>query len=181
MSAKEDATLVCDCLGGDNAAFECLVRKYERPIYNLAYRMLKDRDDAEDITQTVFVKAYEKLDKFDPSHQFFSWIYRIAINESINYAKKARRMDEYESGISGSATSTPEDVYGDESLSEEIGDAIRQLKLDYRMVLVLKHYHDFSYQEIAEILDIPDKTVKSRLFSARQQLKDILTARGIRG
>lgn len=181
MSAKEDATLVRSCLEGNNTAFETLIRKYEKPIYNLAFRMLRDRDDAQDITQTVFVKAYEKLDTFNPAHQFFSWIYRIAVNESINFSKKSKRMDEYESGVSASEPATQADAYSNDSLGEEIGEAIRLLKVDYRMVLVLKHYHDFSYHEMGEILDIPEKTVKSRLFSARQQLKEILSARGIQG
>jgi len=181
MDARDDAALVADCLGGDKGAFEHLVRRYNKPIYNLALRMLKDPDDAADIAQTVFVKAYEKLDTYDSRRQFFSWIYRIAVNESINHTKKAKRLDEYESGVTAVFRQTPSDEYRTDELAGQIGEAIRLLKLDYRMVIVLKHYHDFSYQEMGEILDIPEKTVKSRLFSARQQLKDILERKGIAG
>ncbi|MDH5626767.1 MAG: sigma-70 family RNA polymerase sigma factor [Candidatus Krumholzibacteria bacterium] len=179
MKAHTDAELVRECLSGNQRAFETLVRKYEKPIYNVALRILKDPDDAMDISQTVFVKAYEKLESFDEKREFFSWIYRIAINESINASKKTRRQDEYESGVTAALPPTQEEQRNAEILSEEIERAIEVLTLDYRMVIVLRHFHDFSYQEIAEILDIPEKTVKSRLFTARQQLKDVLTARGV--
>jgi len=179
MNARDDAVLVADCLSGDNSAFEVLVGKYHRPIYNLALRMLKDPDDAADITQTAFIKAYEKLDTYNPRHQFFSWIYRIAINESINYSKRVKRLEEYESGVSAARETTPADEYGTDELADEIAEAILFLKVDYRMVIVLRHYHDFSYDEMSEILDIPEKTVKSRLFSARQQLKEILQRKGM--
>ena len=166
---------------GNNKAFERLVNKYQKPIYNLALRMLKEPEDAEDIAQTVFVKAYEKLDSYDPSHQFFSWIYRIAVNESLNFAKHQKRMEEYESGVTDVQHRTPEEDYRRGELSDYIGDAISRLKLDYRLVLVLKHYHDFTYLEMSEVLQIPEKTVKSRLFTARQRLKEILEKEGIRG
>lgn len=181
MKAHDDAILVEECLRGNNRAFETLVRRYQKPIYHLALRMVKDPEDAEDITQTVFVKAYEKLDSFNPEHQFFSWIYRIAVNESINFSKRQKRLDEYESGITAVQQLTPEENFRSAELSEYIGDAISRLKMDYRLVLVLKHFHDFSYQEMSEVLQIPEKTVKSRLFTARQQLKEILEKEGIRG
>jgi RNA polymerase sigma-70 factor (ECF subfamily) len=181
MKAQNDAALVRECLSGNNRAFETLVRKYQQPIYNLALRMVKDTEDAMDIVQTVFVKAYEKLASYDPSHQFFSWIYRIAVNESINFSKRQKRLDEYESGVTAVHSYTPEMDYRQGELSEHVEEAISKLKMDYRMVIVLKHYHDFSYQEISEVLAIPEKTVKSRLFTARQKLKDLLEKEGIRG
>jgi RNA polymerase sigma-70 factor, ECF subfamily len=179
MTAHADAELVRECLAGDQRAFETLVRKYEKPIYNLALKMLKDRDDAMDVSQTVFVKVYERLDSYDDKHGFFSWIYRIAINESINFSKRSKRLDEYESGVTAALAPTQEAEQSAGALSEEVERAIAELKLDYRMVIVLKHFHDFSYGEMADILGIPEKTVKSRLFSARQQLKEILIARGV--
>lgn len=181
MKERNDSMLVDQCLKGDNRAYETLVLTYEKPIYNLALRMVKVPEDAEDIAQTVFVKAYEKLDSYNPAHRFFSWIYRIAVNESINFCKRNRRTEDYESGVTGSDKETPEQSFRDGELSENIGSAIAQLKLDYRLVIVLKHFHDFSYQEMGEILQIPEKTVKSRLFTARQQLKVILEKEGIRG
>jgi len=174
-----DATLVRQCLDGDPRAFDTLVRKYQKPLYHLALRMVRDRDDAMDVVQGVFVKVYEKLDSYDEKHGFCSWIHRITINESINFTNRSKRSDEYESGVTAVLAPTQEAARSQAALSEEIEKAIAILKRDYRMVIVLKHYHDFSYQEMAEVLGIPEKTVKSRLFSARQQLKEILTARGV--
>lgn len=179
MKDHADAELVRACLSGDQKAFETLVRKYEKPIYNLALRMLKDRDDAADVAQTVFVKAYQKLDSFDESHEFFSWVYRIAINESINFKKRTKRLDEYESGVSAALQANQEQAHGAEVLRDEMIDAIERLTMDYQMVIVLRHFHDFSYEEMAEVLSVPEKTVKSRLFTARQQLKEILATKGI--
>jgi len=179
MKARNDSILVAECLKGNNKAFETLVRRYQAQIFNLALRMLKNREDASDITQTVFVKAYEKLDSYDPKHQFFSWIYRIAINESINFSNKQKRVDEYESGVTAFQKLTPEDNYRNGELGEKIARAIKSLKIEHRLVLVLKHYHDFSYQEMSEVLGIPEKTVKSRLFTGRQRLKELLTSEGV--
>ncbi len=179
MKDHADAELVRQCLSGNQKAFETLVRKYEKPIFNLALRMLKDRDDAADVAQTVFVKAYQKLDSFDESHEFFSWIYRIAINESINFQKRVKRLDEYESGVTAALQADQEQAHGAQVLRDEMIDAIERLTMDYQMVIVLRHFHDFSYEEMAEVLSVPEKTVKSRLFTARQQLKDILSEKGI--
>lgn len=179
MKDHADAQLVRECLAGNQRAFETLVRKYEKPIFNLALRMLKDRDDAADVAQTVFVKAYEKLDSFDETHGFFSWIYRIAINESINFNKRTKRLDEYESGVTAVLPPNQEEKHGAAVLRDEMIEAIEMLTLDYQMVIVLRHFHDFSYDEMAEVLSVPEKTVKSRLFTARQQLKEILATKGI--
>jgi RNA polymerase sigma-70 factor (ECF subfamily) len=181
MTVYEDSALVRQCLNGDNRSFEVLVRKYQAPIYNLALRMVRVPEDAEDITQTVFVKAYEKLDSYNPAHRFFSWIYRIAVNESINFVRRRKRTDEYESGVSAKNEATPEANLRDDELARTVGQAISSLKMDYRLVVVLKHYHDFTYVEIGDILQIPEKTVKSRLFTARQLLKEKLAKEGVRG
>jgi RNA polymerase sigma-70 factor (ECF subfamily) len=181
MTVCDDSALVERCLDGDSRSFEALVHKYQAPIYNLALRMVKVPEDAEDITQTVFVKAYEKLDSYDSAHRFFSWIYRIAVNESINYLRRRKRMDEYESGVSARDEITPEENLRGGELSRVVGRAISSLKMDYRLVLVLRHFHDFTYVEIGDILQIPEKTVKSRLFTARQLLKDKLEREGVRG
>ena len=174
-----DAALVRECLAGDSRAFDTLVRKYQKPLYHLALRMVRDRDDAMDIVQSVFVKVYQKLGSYDERHGFFSWVYRITINDSINFVNRSKRNEEYQGGESVTLAPAQEAAPNAAALSQEIEAAIAVLKLDYRMVIVLKHYHDFSYQKMAAVLGIPEKTVKSRLFSARQQLKEILTARGV--
>ena len=84
MNEDSDGTLVRRCCNGDRHAFEALVVRYEKPVFNAALRMLHDREEARDVAQTVFLKVYEHLGEYDPSHKFYSWIYRIALNESIN-------------------------------------------------------------------------------------------------
>ncbi len=179
MTNDPDAILVLECRKGNRKAFAILVRRYERPIYNAAFRMLNNLDDAKDVTQTVFLKAYENLDSYDPQFRFFSWIYRIAHNESVNLLTRRNRLRPVdEAGPLVSATDSEKTIDG-EQLGREIQAALMNLKTDYRSVLVLKHFLEFSYREIAETLDIPEKTVKSRLFTARQLLRDELLARGV--
>jgi RNA polymerase sigma-70 factor (ECF subfamily) len=134
---------------------------------------LGNPEDAADVTQSVFLKAFEHLDRYNPEYKFFSWIYRIAINESINQFNRGKReqaLDEAQpSSTRGPAEQTEADV-----LSDRIQEALMALQEDYRMVIVLRHFSELSYREISEILHIPEITVKSRLYSARQLLKDRL-------
>jgi len=166
------------CSKGDRQAFEALLVKYEKPVYNAAYRMLHNPEDARDVTQTVFLKVYESLDQYDPSHRFFSWIYRIALNESINWLKKSSRQEalEHEAADQGDG---PEQQAGDAQLGESMEKALMMLKSEYRAVIVLKHVLGCSYIEISEVLDIPEKKVNSRLYTARQLLQERLTQQGL--
>ncbi len=170
--------LVRECLGGDEHAFEVLLRRFQGPVFNAVLRMVRDRDDAADLTQNAFLKAYEQLSSFDPRHKFFSWLYRIAINETLNHIKRRRRLEPLE-GDWASATRNPEAELVGSDLSVHVQDALMTLSAEYRMVLVLRHFEGCSYDEIASIVGVPEKTVKSRLFSARTQLKERLESRGI--
>ena len=170
--------LVRECLSGDDHAFEILLRRFQGPVFNAILRMVRDRDEAEDLTQTAFLKAYEQLKSFDPRHKFFSWLYRIALNEALNYIKRRRRLDPLD-GQWASAARSPEAALVGSDLSRHVQDALMSLSADYRTVLVLRHFEGCSYDEIAAIVGVPEKTVKSRLFSARSQLKERLEARGI--
>lgn len=178
MNKPDDKTLMERCIKGDRQAFETLLIRYQKPVYNAAYRMLHSPDDARDVTQTVFLKVYEHLDQFDPQRRFFSWVYRITLNESINWLKKANRLDPIEDNIADDSGG-PERAAGNEQLGEGMQAALMTISPDYRQVVILKHVLGCSYLEISEILDIPEKTVKSRLYSARQLLKDHLTAHGV--
>jgi RNA polymerase sigma-70 factor (ECF subfamily) len=169
----DDNVLIRQCLNGDINAFENLVDKYQKQILNVAYRMIHDFDEAEDIAQSVFIRAYENLKAFNPKYKFFSWIYRIAVNESLNYLNKKSRKEELNKNLITKEKTLDQIVDGIE-LSEKIQDALIVLDLNYRVVIVLNHFMDFSYKEISDILEIQEKTVKSRLFTARQLLKDIL-------
>lgn len=123
------------------------------------------------------MKAYQKLDGFDDRHRFFSWIYRIAINESLNFTNRRRSFEDLQPGIH-SDVDTPEEEVIKLDAEERVGDAILELEPEDRAIVVLKHFQGFSYAEIGFILNIPEKTVKSRLYTARQRLKEVLTRMG---
>jgi RNA polymerase sigma-70 factor (ECF subfamily) len=170
--------LIEQCIKGDRKAFESLLEQYQKPVYNAAFRMLHNPEDARDVTQTVFLKVYENLGSFDTSRRFFSWIYRITLNESINWLEKAGRLKPLEHEAADE-TGGPERQASNAELGKGIEAALMTITPDYRAVIVLKHLMGCSYVEISEILEIPEKKVKSRLFTARQQLKDELTRTGM--
>jgi len=178
MSEPDDTKLMERCNNGDPQAFEMLLARYEKPVFNAAYRMLNSPDDARDVTQTVFLKVFEHLDQYDPKYRFFSWIYRITLNESINWLMKTNRMDALD-GDTADTAGGPEHGASNEQLSEGMQAALKTISPNYRAVIVLKHLLGCSYQEISEVLEIPENKVKSRLYTARQLLQETLTERGL--
>ena len=176
MSETDDTTLIERCRSGDRQAFEALLVKYEKPVFNAAYRMLNSRDDASDITQTVFLKVFENFDQFDPTRRFFSWIYRITLNESINWLSKTNRLEPL-AFEAADKRKGPEQEVDSAQVSRDVQAALMTMKTDYRSVVILKHFLGCSYMEISQILDVPEKKVKSRLYTARQQLKNTLTGK----
>ncbi|TFG40492.1 MAG: sigma-70 family RNA polymerase sigma factor [Chromatiales bacterium] len=177
MSKPDDKKLIERCIKGDRQAFETLLIQYEKPVFNAAYRMLNNKEDASDVTQTVFLKVYENFDSFDPSRRFFSWVYRITLNESINWLGKENRLEPLQYEIADDGKS-PEQEVDSAKLSADVQAALMTIKTDYRTVIILKHFLGCSYMEISDVLEIPEKTVRSRLFSARQLLKDALANTG---
>jgi RNA polymerase sigma-70 factor (ECF subfamily) len=171
-----DETLVQRCRGGDGGAFRILVSRYQRPIYNAAYRVLGNAEDASDVTQLAFMEVAERLGEYDPEHKFFSWIYRIALNAALNVLRRNRRREPPPDGDlpGGSDTTDPEWRALDAERSRRIQAALMQLGEDQRTVLTLRHFSDLSYREIALVLEIEETTVKSRLFEARQRLRELL-------
>ena len=180
MSKDRDTELISDCRRGDRNALETLVRRYEKPIYNVAYRMLGNPDDAADITQIAFLKVFENLDRYNPKFKFFSWIYRIAVNESINLLKRRGHLEPFDDR-QASNLRDPEEMVEAERLCNCVQEVLMELQEEYRAVIVLRHFTECSYHEIGGILQIPDKTVKSRLYTARQIMKDKLSAKGLVG
>ncbi len=180
MTELDDLTIIDQIRNGDIKAFEHLVTRYQRPIFNVVLGMVKDADDAKDITQVAYLKAYEKLDGFNSNYKFFSWICRIAVNEAINVMKKrsTRKRSVPDNMVD---ERTPEVQYSDKEISETVEDAIAELPLNLRAVVILRHLVELPYSEIGQILDIPEKTVKWRLYSGRQLLGEILADRGIIG
>ena len=170
MHKDKDAALVNECLSGDRRAMSQLVSQYQRPVFNAAYRILGNMDDAADATQTVFLKVFEHIADYDQKHKLFSWVYRIAINESLNQVKK-RRPQEPLDDSQASPWQGPAEALDSTRLCNRVQSALMLLNDDYKTVIVLKHISGCSYQQISEILQLPEKTVKSRLYSARQMLK----------
>ena len=168
-----DRALVRGFLDGKLAAGDELVNRYHRSVFNVALRMLGNVQDAEDVTQTVFGNAFAALDSYDPGYRFFSWIYRMTVNESLNTINRRRDVV----SLDGSFDVAAPDVLSDSAAEAEVrvGRALMELKPDDRAVVVLKHFVSFSYEEISDVLDVPVKTVKSRLFTARDRLRQSLT------
>ena len=165
----DDVVCVARCLQGDSSAFEPIVRRYQRVLFSLARRMLGNHEDAMDATQNVFVRAYQRLDTFDPDRRFFSWIYRIAVNECLN-ARRSRRPDETLADAPADEADSPLEAVAALERSASIDAALVNLSEEHRLVVVLRHFADLSYTEISEAIGVPEKTVKSRLFDARQRL-----------
>jgi RNA polymerase sigma-70 factor (ECF subfamily) len=178
MSEPDDKDLVKRCLNGDLKAFETILARYQKPIFNVALKIVSNTADAADVTQATFIKAYEKLNTYDDKRKFFSWIYRIAVNTSLSFLEQKKRSDLLGDGEVSDDNRLEEELHSAERV-EKLEDAILHLAVDYRVVIVLRHFHDLSYEDMGLILDIPEKTVKSRLFTARQQLKDMLTKAGL--
>jgi RNA polymerase sigma-70 factor (ECF subfamily) len=177
MMKNDDKNLVKECLKANRKAFETLVDRYQNVVFNVAYRMVGDFDQAEDIAQTVFIKAFENLPNFNPKHKFFSWLYRITINESLNFLKSKKRIENLNI-LEETKDKNPEQKYLEVELSDKIQAALMKLEPQHRLLILLKHFQYCSYKEISDSLAIPEKTVKSRLYTARQLLKEVLIKQG---
>jgi RNA polymerase sigma-70 factor, ECF subfamily len=164
----DDVVLVQRCLAGDPAAFEPLVRRYQRVLFNVALRMLGDYAAADDATQNAFIGAYRKLASFDPNRRFFSWIYRILVNECLNDRRSRQPFEPLAADVA--ALGSPADDLETSERRRAVQAAIRDLPRDYRDVVVLRHFGGLSYDEIADAVGVPAKTVKSRLHTARERL-----------
>lgn len=176
MDDDPDRVLVERYRGGDSAAFGELVVRYQRPIYNAAYWILHKPEDASDITQTVFLRVAERVDDYDPKYRFFSWIYRIAVNESLNVLRRNGHEESLvEDGeLVDPSGGDPESLACDAEFRQRARRALMKLSANDRAVVVLRHFSECSYREIAQVLDLDEKTVKSRLFEARRRLRELL-------
>jgi len=161
---------------GDREAFAAIVVRYQRPIYNAAWWVLRNADDARDVAQVVFMKVAERLDEYDPRYRFFSWIYRIAVNEALNVLRRNDREEPLDEDVemAGPDGDDPERRLSEAETNGRIRNAVMTMSANDRTVLMLRHFSELSYQEIAGILDVDEKTVKSRLFEARQRLRGLL-------
>jgi len=176
MISKDDNELVYEVIHGSISSFSILVDRYQKTIFNLMLRMVGDYETARDLTQDVFVKAFENMGKFNFKYRFFSWIYRIAVNEAMNWNRKVKtteRIEKYEF-LLADLPGLP-DI---EKRSRLLQRELRKLDADYRVLVLLKYYCGLSYEEISEATCHPVKKVRSRLFIAREQLRNGLSAKG---
>jgi RNA polymerase sigma-70 factor (ECF subfamily) len=168
----EDNALVERCRNGETAAFEPIVERYQRLLFTVAFRILGDYDEASDAAQNAFFKAYQKLETFDRSRRFFSWIYRILLNECLNLRRDRHPHEPLTPELA--IVSSPVDLLESAERKHRVQAAVRALPIEQREVIVLRHFTELSYEEIADVLRIPAKTVKSRLHTARQRLSQML-------
>jgi RNA polymerase sigma-70 factor (ECF subfamily) len=168
MSDNNDSLLVAQCLAGETGAFRLLVERYQRLLFSVALRMLGDREDATDAAQSAFVKAYEKLASYDRNHKFYSWLYRILVNECLNVRRSRHVQVPLDPDMA--APGSPLEEVETAERRARVQAAVARLPREQREVIVLRHFADLSYQEIADVLELPGKTVKSRLYDARREL-----------
>ena len=166
---------------GEQEAFGLLVETYQRPVFALTYRMLGDVSEAEDAAQETFLRAYARLDQYDPGRKFSTWLFSIANYHCIDRLRKRRvqfvGLDESPVVFSlESDSARPEDETLAVEQAEEMQALVNQLEPEYRTPLVLRYWNDCSYQEIADVMDISVPAVKSRLFRARKKLAELYEA-----
>lgn len=179
MAADEERLWVLRAQKGDQNAFARLVEAYQAPVYNLAYRLLGNPAEAEDAAQEVFIRAYTKLDTYDPERRFSSWILSIAAHYCVDRLR--RRKGDWVS-IEGEATSTilsdrrpkPEEVALQREQGAIVQDLLQRLPPSYRLVVILRYWYDLSYEEIATMTQSTESAIKSRLHRARQMLAAML-------
>lgn len=185
-----DVELIAKAIRGREDGFEELVRRYQRPITAYVYRMLNDYESSLDVTQEVFIKVYNSLEKYSSDYKFSTWLYRIAHNAAIDHMRRnsanlqslETENDEgaYQMQIE-SPLLTPEQERERSEWRSEIEAVVKCLPSVYRELILLRHAQDLSYDEIAEVTNLPLGTVKNRLFRAREMMREIFIERGFNG
>ncbi len=180
-SSLEDDVLVKDAIGGDENAYKKLVDKYERALYFHILKMIKDREQVEDLVQETFVKAFDNLNTYSTNYAFSTWLYRIATNHTIDYLRKKKlktlsidepmktKDGEMEMQLPDESAGTDRNIIKKQR-QKIVQKAIKDLPKKYRLVIEMRHMEEKSYQEIADVLDLPLGTVKAHIFRARELL-----------
>jgi RNA polymerase sigma-70 factor (ECF subfamily) len=181
-----DAELVRDALAGSQAAYHTLVSRYASAAVNVAARLVRDRAVAEELAQDAFVRAFARLDSYDPQRKFSAWFFRVLHNVAIDHLRRRRletvsldalTADGYQ-GPTDAAAATPEDELERRGLGAALEAALSRLRRDYREVVVLRYQQGLTVEEIAGALELPEGTVKTFLHRARKELAGLLTAAG---
>ena len=174
---ESDEALLNAVKNGHCESFNPLIERYKLPLYRVMYRMVLNRDDAEDLVEEAFIKAYRSIRRFDTNRPFYAWLRRIAVNNAINFLKKERRnltepLEFVEQRLSN-GRNDPVAMTRQKMMKERINQAMTRLPKEFRIILSLKVEKDLSYDEISKVLGIPKGTVMSRLARARRRLKQI--------
>jgi RNA polymerase sigma-70 factor, ECF subfamily len=188
LSAVTDRDLVSTAIAGYEGSFEELVRRYQRPISAYVYRMVGNYESALDLTQEIFIKIYNSLDKYRAEFKFSTWIYKIAHNSAVDHLRRTATReqsivngtedDQYEIPIE-SGRLTPEQESERKERRTEIEAVVRTLPANYRELIILRHSQDLTYEEIVEVTGLPLGTVKNRLFRAREMMRQQFLDKGI--
>lgn len=185
--SADDSTLVRRAQAGDAGAYDLLMRRYQERIYATVYHMTSNHEDANDLTQDTFIKAYQALKSFKGDSSFYTWVYRIAVNKTINFLKGRRNkfhlslndLDLHAENdpelVSLVSDKTPRRDAGLAELQEKLNGAMQKLSETHRLVVTLHDIQGLSHEEISKIMDCNVGTVRSRLFYARQQLQAFLS------
>ncbi|MBK9216461.1 MAG: sigma-70 family RNA polymerase sigma factor [Chloracidobacterium sp.] len=190
MRALTDGDLVTGVIAGRADGFEELVRRYQRPITGYVFRLTGDYEASLDVTQEVFIKVYNSIEKYSPEYKFSTWLYRIAHNAAVDHLRRNSITPQsletenaegaYEIQIE-SRTPSPEQDRERNEWRTEIDAVVRCLPAPYRDLILLRHARDLSYDEIAEVTGLPLGTVKNRLFRAREMMRSMFVERGFTG
>ncbi len=189
LAARSDQDIVALARAGEEGAYRELIRRYERPLFSLLYRMVRDRELAEDLAQETFIKALNAIESYRPEFKFSSWIFKIANNAAIDHLRR-RELDTLSLDGSphaetpeaveatalqiGDRQESPLDAVEARELGGQIEQAIAQLRPEYRSCILLRHVEGRAYEEIAEILNLPLGTVKTYIHRARNELRQAL-------
>ena len=187
---ETDADLVKRCLQGEEKAFEELLTKYKSAVYSICIRMVRNSTDADDLAQEVFIRTFSVLDRYDPSYPFSSWLYRITSNLCIDFIRKGKgRMVSLEQPLDTgdgemprqlpSTDAKPDREVESKEMMAVLETALAQLPEHYRIIVVLRHQEQLSYEEISDNLGIPLGTVKARIHRARNLIKDFFKSHGL--
>jgi RNA polymerase sigma-70 factor (ECF subfamily) len=189
LSVASDQDIVVWAQDGNELAFRELVRRYERPVFSLVYRMVRDRELAEDLSQETFVKVLNAIDSYRPEHKFSSWIFKIANNAAIDHLRRREldtlSLDGAPDAVTpdrqeatalqvGDRTESPLEELEARELGNQIERAIARLRPEYRSCIMLRHIEGRPYEEIADILGLPLGTVKTYIHRARGELRELL-------
>lgn len=175
MDAPPDRDLVVRARRGESESFGELVRRYQTAVFNVCYRLMGERREAEDAAQETFIRALDRLDTFNIDLPFAPWIKRVAANLCLNRLESARAESSLDDERDEPATDeTPEAAHDESERAKHVRQALRELPTHYRMVIELRHYQDMSYNEIARTMKMPLSDVKSHLFRARKILAEKL-------